>query len=167
MILSDRFESYLARWRTLEPRERRAVAGGVAITLILLAYVLIWAPLSADLTHLRHAVPRDRARLVVMRREAATVRRLRASAPKAAGTNLMTLIERTAVAGGVRSAIVRMQPSGRYGARIVFDHVDFNVLVLWLTNLQLQGIHVRRASIDRRTAAGEVSASLTLAEPHP
>ncbi len=163
----DRFESYLARWRTLEARERRALTWGAAITLILFTYVLIWAPLSADLARLRRVVPRDHARLAVMRREAATVRRLRRIAPKVAGTNLMTLIERSAVAGGVRSAIVRMQPSGRYGARIVFDHVDFNVLIAWLAHLQLQGIHVRRASIDRRAAAGEVSASLTLAEPHP
>ncbi|MHB1950566.1 MAG: type II secretion system protein M [Acidiferrobacteraceae bacterium] len=167
MSLRDQFEPYLARWQALEPRERRIVAVGLSVALILAAYAWIWSPLSTDLARLRRIVPRDRTELATMRREAATVRALRESAPRAAGGNLMTRIGRSATASGVRAAIVRMQPSGRYGARIVFDHVDFNALIAWLADLQLQGIHVRRAEIDRRAAQGEVSASLTLAEPHP
>ncbi len=32
-------------------------------------------------------------------------------------------------AAGLRQEIVRMQPSGRHAARVVFDRVDFNTLV--------------------------------------
>ncbi len=166
MTLNDRFKPYIEHWRVLEPRERRIVAMGATVTLALLAYLLVWSPLSASLDRLRRIVPRDRGRLVVMRREMAMVHQIRLSAPKAAGGSLMSLIGRSATVAGLRQEIVRMQPSGRHAARVVFDRVDFNTLVAWLASLQQRGIHVRRASINRRRGPGEVSASLMLAEPH-
>lgn len=140
-----------------------ALVGSVAA--VLLGYLLIWSPLTSSLDGLREAVPRDRARLIEMQHEAQTAEQLRRQAPRMSNGNLMSVLEQSATQAGVRQQIVRMEPSGPHDARVVFDHVDFNTLVGWLGNLQQQGIAVRRASIDRGEAAGQVSATLLLSEP--
>lgn len=164
MTLREQWVSYQARWRGLDPRERRVLAAGGLVAAVLLGYLLIWSPLSTSLHHLGQAVPRDRARLLEMRHEAQTVAQLRRQAPPTSHANLMSILEQSATQAALRQQIVRMEPSGAHGARVVFDHVDFNTLVGWLASLQLQGIAVRRAAIDHGQAPGQVSATLLLSE---
>ena len=54
-------EQLYARWRTLQPRERIVLGSGATLALVMLGYALFWVPLQRDLSHLRTAVPKERA----------------------------------------------------------------------------------------------------------
>lgn len=152
-------------WQGREPRERVLLFWGGWLGTVLVLYLFVWTPLSLSVQSLQRSVPRDASRLALMRREASEVRNLRRLAPKPVGGNLMTVLEHTATADGLRQSIVRMEPNGRRRARVVLDHADFSEMVKWLADLQLRGIRVRRAQAERGTGVGQVSATLTVTEP--
>jgi general secretion pathway protein M len=156
-------EPYLARWRQLEARERRLVAWGGGALVLFLLYATIWAPISADLERLRASVPQNQAKLALMRAQAQEVAQLRARAPAAtAGGNLLSTVEQSAMNRGLRQSMTRIEPEGASAARVTFEEVNFNSLISWLAELQKQGVRVENANLQRRPAAGLVSARLVL-----
>ncbi|MHB8428672.1 MAG: type II secretion system protein GspM, partial [Acidiferrobacterales bacterium] len=66
-------EPHRARWRALQTRERVAVVIAAVVLGGFLFYDLLWAPVEHDLHELRVEVPRDRARLTIMRAQALQV----------------------------------------------------------------------------------------------
>ena len=156
-----------AWWAGLAPRERRIlVLGAVALGLIL-AWVAVWEPLLQGRSALRSDVARLSAEAVWMEQVADDVRRRarleqRAPALPGAGGSVLTLIEVSANAAGLRSALTRVQPEGE-GARLIMDAVGFDALMGWLAELELrQGLRVSELMIEGRQAAGQVSARLLL-----
>mgnify|MGYP001184118696 FL=1 len=136
-----------AWWAGLAPRERRIlVLGAVALGLIL-AWVAVWEPLLQGRSALRSDVARLSAEAVWMEQVADDVRRRarleqRAPALPGAGGSVLTLIEVSANAAGLRSALTRVQPEGE-GARLIMDAVGFDALMGWLAELELrQGLRV-------------------------
>ena len=156
-------EPYLVRWRELEARERRLLAGGAAALVLFLLYALIWAPMRAELERLRASVPQNEAKLTLMRTQAQEVAQLRVRAPAAAsGGNLLSTVEQSAINRGLRQTMTRIEPEGANAARVTFEEVNFNSLVSWLDDLQKQGVRVENANLQRRPGAGAVSARLVL-----
>lgn len=156
-----------AWWAGLAPRERRIlVLGAVALGLIL-AWVAVWEPLLQGRSALRSDVARLSAEAVWMEQVADDVRRRarleqRAPALPGAGGSVLTLIEVSANAAGLRSALTRVQPEGE-GARLIIDAVGFDALMGWLAELELrQGLRVSELMIEGQQAAGQVSARLLL-----
>ena len=156
-----------AWWAGLAPRERRIlVLGAVALGLIL-AWVAVWEPLLQGRSALRSDVARLSAEAVWMEQVADDVRRRarleqRAPALPGAGGSVLTLIEVSANAAGLRSALTRGQPEGE-GARLIMDAVGFDALMGWLAELELrQGLRVSELMIEGQQAAGQVSARLLL-----
>lgn len=156
-----------AWWAGLAPRERRIlVLGAVALGLIL-AWVAVWEPLLQGRSALRSDVARLSAEAVWMEQVADDVRRRarleqRAPALPGAGGSVLTLIEVSANAAGLRSALTRVQPEGD-GARLIMDAVGFDALMGWLAELELrQGLRVSELMIEGQQAAGQVSARLLL-----
>ena len=131
-----------AWWAGLAPRERRIlVLGAVALGLIL-AWVAVWEPLLQGRSALRSDVARLSAEAVWMEQVADDVRRRarleqRAPALPGAGGSVLTLIEVSANAAGLRSALTRVQPEGE-GARLIMDAVGFDALMGWLAELELR-----------------------------
>lgn len=156
-----------AWWAGLAPRERRIlVLGAVALGLIL-AWVAVWEPLLQGRSALRSDVARLSAEAVWMEQVADDVRRRarleqRAPALPGAGGSVLTLIEVSANAAGLRSALTRVQPEGE-GARLIMDAVGFDALMGWLAELeQRQGLRVSELMIEGQQAGGQVSARLLL-----
>ena len=156
-----------AWWAGLAPRERRIlVLGAVALGLIL-AWVAVWEPLLQGRSALRSDVARLSAEAVWMEQVADDVRRRarleqRAPALPGAGGSVLTLIEVSANAAGLRSALTRVHPEGE-GARLIMDAVGFDALMGWLAELELrQGLRVSELMIEGQQAAGQVSARLLL-----
>lgn len=156
-----------AWWAGLAPRERRIlVLGAVALGLIL-AWVAVWEPLLQGRSALRSDVARLSAEAVWMEQVADDVRRRarleqRSPALPGAGGSVLTLIEVSANAAGLRSALTRVQPEGE-GARLIIDAVGFDALMGWLAELELrQGLRVSELMIEGQQAAGQVSARLLL-----
>lgn len=155
---------YIEWWQRLDVRERRILIIGGVIVAALLFYALVWAPLQRDLVRLRASVPQDRAKLQLMRVQAAQIAQLRARAPASnrVGGNVLTALEQTANTRGIRRSIVRLEPEGAGGARVLMDEADFNQLLVWLSDLQEQGIRVEQASLQKKPTPGMVSARLLL-----
>ena len=156
-----------AWWAGLAPRERRILVLGAVVLGLLLAWVAVWEPLLQGRSALRSDVARLSAEAVWMEQVADDVRRRarleqRAPALPGEGGSVLTLIEVSANAAGLRSALTRVQPEGE-GARLILDRVGFDALMGWLAELeQRQGLQVSELMIEGQQAAGQVSVRLLL-----
>ena len=158
-------EPYRARWLALEPRERRVLTVTIVVLTAFLFYILLWSRMQSDLGRLRVSVPKDQARLSLMRAQATQVVQLRAQGVtgRTQGGNILSVIEQTAAARGLKQAITRMEPEGANNVRLNLDSVSFNALVTWLGDLQKQnGIRVDNTTLEALPAPGMVRARLLL-----
>ena len=162
--MRELLEQLRGRWRTLQPRERIVLSGGGTLALIMLGYALFWAPLQRDLSHLRVAVPKERAQLLQMRAQVREVAALRARAPAAGNnSNLLSTLERSAQEHKLRQYITRMEPDPVNGVRVSLDAVAFSALLQWLADLQRQsGVRADTATIAAQADTGIVNARLVL-----
>ncbi|HJX18565.1 MAG TPA: type II secretion system protein M [Acidiferrobacterales bacterium] len=157
------------QWNKLAPRERRlATAGGIVVGITLL-YMLFWLPVQKELARLRVSVPEERTQLQRMRSQAAVIKPLRArSGAKPAAGTLLSVVEQTASARGMRGFITRMEASGGNGVQLTLDAVPFNSLLSWLADLQdSHSLLVESTSLDAHTAPGTVNAKLKLIIENP
>lgn len=156
-------EPYLARWRSLQPRERHMVSA-VAIALVFILGIGFWLPMQRDIKRLRTAVPQARTQLAQMRLESAQIAQLRASGiATAAGGDIMARLEQSATAHGLKQSITRMEPESANNARVSLDGVNFDALAGWLGDLQSQsGLRVEKATLETRPVPGTVNARLVL-----
>ena len=157
------------QWNKLAPGERRlAMIGGVVVGATLL-YVLLWLPIQKELTRLRVSVPEERAQLQRMRAQAASIKPLRArSGAKPAPGTLLSVIEQSASARGMRGFVTRMEADGGNGVQLTLDAVPFNSLLSWLADLQdSHSLLIESTSMDAHSAPGTVNAKLKLRIENP
>jgi general secretion pathway protein M len=156
-------------WGKLAPGERRLAVLGGALAGAALLYVLVWLPMQKELARLRVSVPEERVQLQRMRAQAASIKPLRArgGATPSAGT-LLTVIEQSATARGIRGFVTRMEADGSNGAQLSLDAVPFNSLLSWLSDLQdSHSLLVDSTSMDAHTTPGTVNAKLKLRIENP
>jgi len=157
-------DSLRSQWNKLAPGERRlATIGGIVLGFTLL-YILFWLPVQAELTRLRQSVPVEHAQLLHMRSQAASIAPLRShrGTKPAAGT-LLSVIEQSATARGMRGFITRMDASGSNNVQLTLEAVSFNSLLSWLADLQdSYSLRVESTTVDAHTAPGTVKAKLKL-----
>lgn len=148
------------RWNDLpSPRRRLIVAGAIVLATTLL-YALAWLPLQRDLARLRAGVPLETEHLDWMRSQAPAVQAMRAKMSGAGGAPIPG-VEQAALTHGVRSYVTRLEAEGSAGARVTFEAVPFNALVVWISELQArQGLIVEEATINAHATAGLVNAQL-------
>ncbi len=157
------------QWNKLAPGERRlATIGGVLVGVTLL-YVLLWLPVQKELARLRVSVPEERTQLQRMRLQAASIKPLRArSGAKPAAGTLLSVIEQSAAARGMRGFVTRMEADGGSGVQLTLEAVPFNSLLSWLSDLQdSHSLLVESTSLDAHTAPGTVNAKLKLRVESP
>ena len=161
------FDRLRNAWHSLQSRERLIVGIGAVILLTLLGYSIVWAPVQRDLPNLRIDVPKQRTQFALMRVQAQQVARLRSGAPaKIASGNLLTKLEQSAQSRGLRENITRMEPDETNSVRLSLDSVDFNALLRWLKELQIQnGIRPETAIITAQSDPGLVNARLLMRGP--
>ncbi len=160
-----------AWWETLSARERLLVIGGLGLTLALLGYALVWEPFRTSHRQLQQRVAEQRADLIWMRQAAREVKRLSGNAgtsPTRDGRSLLTLVDQTARAAGLASAMKRVAPQGEDKLSAQLDGVEFDKLIPWLGTLEHDHrIAIVNLSIDRANATGLVNARVILRETRP
>lgn len=160
-----------AWWETLSARERLLVIGGLGLTLALLSYALVWEPFRTSHRQLQQRVAEQRADLIWMRQAAREVKRLSGNAgtsPTRDGRSLLTLVDQTARAAGLASALKRVAPQGEDKLSAQLDGVEFDKLIPWLGMLEHDHrIAIVNLSIDRANATGLVNARVILRETRP
>lgn len=155
---------------SLAPRERLMVIAAAAAVLLLLVYSLVWSPLRGGYLELRDSVAGQRDTAVWMQESAQTLARLRQSGAGSkglGGQSLLALADSTARAGGLASALKRVEPEGAASVRVWLDGASFDQVIQWLNGLaDRYGVNADTVSLERvADAAGRVNARLTLQAP--
>ncbi|WP_022963364.1 type II secretion system protein GspM [Halopseudomonas pelagia] len=153
-----------AWWAGLAPRERVILIVGMLVLALLLIWLAIIEPLANRRASLHSEVATLSADHDWMQQVATEVRR-RAAAQSGSGArapagngSVLTLVEVSANASGMRTSMERIQPEGQ-GARIWFDSVSFDALMRWLAELEKrQGLQISQLAVDAGSEPGQVSA---------
>jgi general secretion pathway protein M len=147
-------ETLLKNWQQLQARERLMLASGGIVVFGILFYVFILQPWHAAINHMQSALPFKRAELVWMRQTAELVQQggtISSQKPRGHGQSLMAVIEQTAKANGVSSAIQQMVPSENdQQVSVVLEGVSFNNWIKWVASLQTEyGVSIKQLTADR------------------
>jgi general secretion pathway protein M len=155
---------------SLAPRERLTVMAAAAVVVLLLLYSLVWSPLRGGYLELRDTVAVQRDTAVWMQESAQRLARLKrggASSQGLGGQSLLSLTDSTARAGGLASALKRVEPEGANSVRVWLEGASFDQLIQWLGSLaERYGVSADTVSLERvADAPGRVNARLTLQAP--
>ena len=145
----------------LAPRERRLLlVGAVAAAAILIFGMLI--PLDRSVTHAQQRLAKKRADLSWMQSVAPQIALLPPAAA-ANGESLLVIVDRSARASGLASALSGSEPGGPGSLSVRLEKAPFDALVGWLARLaQQNGVSVDSAVIERTGAPGLVNANIVL-----
>lgn len=151
----------------LESRERLMLIAGIVLLALLLFYAMVLAPLRSGYHALQENVSGQRATAVWMQESAQTIQRLRGSSGAAAkglgGRSLLAVTDSTARAGGLGSALKRVEPEGGNSVRVWLEGAPFDILIRWLGTLSTQhGVAADSVTLERNEAVGRVNVRLTL-----
>jgi general secretion pathway protein M len=157
-------------WNAREPREQRVLGVGAVIAVLVLAWSVIWHPLSASLDALQARVSAQRADLAGMQQAAARVATLRGQGARAKGErqgkSLLALADASARGNQLGNALKRVEPLGPKSVRVSLEGAAFDSLIDWLDGLSRDfGVVATDFSADRVEGVGLVNARVTLEEP--
>jgi general secretion pathway protein M len=152
-------------FKSLDERERLLVLATGGLSVLVIAYLILasfYKAVNAGATR----VERKQQDLAWMRSVAPMLRNLSASQPGASGESLFVIVDRTARQAGLPSAVTT--PNGERGVRVRLEGANFDIVVVWLANLQQQyGIGIESANFDSAGKSGIVNASLVLMRGGP
>ncbi len=156
-----------AWWQSLAANERRMLAIGAPLVVVMLGWALAWHPLALRRAQLQQDVDGQRRDLAYVRHAALEVERARATGLRARGDregkSLLALADATARAAGLEQALKRVEPSGPRSVRANFEAARFDTLVQWIEDLSRQyGVQAIDLSADRADGIGLVNARVTL-----
>ena len=145
-------------WGGRSARERRAIGWGVAALLLALALV-VWLDAERSRARLAAELPRLRASIAALERDAAEVGRIKAMGPVQAAppSPLVTLATNS---GGLPGATISVLDERRVK---LTGEIAFGALLEWLRNAQAtHNMKVDSARLEALAAPGRVRADLTL-----
>jgi type II secretory pathway component PulM len=153
-------------WRARPERERSLLAAGALVIAVMLYVALVWIPLERMRVRLGADLPALRASISALERDAAEVKRLRAT-PSAVPQNRSPLAPLMAANTWARELPgVQLTVPDEKHVRISGSDIAFTSLLDWLATAQAaHGLRVETARIEALPAAGRVRAELTLARP--
>jgi general secretion pathway protein M len=151
-------------WHLRPAHERRtlSIIAGVGALLLIVAFV--WLPLERSRARTAAELPRLRASIDALERDANEVRRLRAipAAGVQSGSRTAPLASLATNAGGVSGAQITVLDERR--ARLAGDDVSFASVLEWIRNAQAShGMRVESAKVQALPAPGRVRAEIVLA----
>lgn len=149
-------------WESLQPRERLILGAGGIVAIIIIGWKFALEPLGSGREQLRTQVAGKEQLLVDVLR-AGALDGAQADSGVPGQQSLYVLIDSTARAGGLGSALTRARPDGSNAINVTFSNASFDSLVAWLVTLnQNSGIYVDGASINTARQQGLVSGQLLL-----
>ena len=153
-----------ALFSSLSDRDKRFLAAGGFVLMLMLGYFLLYEPLSRDNQRLQAALERQDTDLVWMQQASRSLRnRPVAQAVATTDEPLLVIADRTIQVAGLKQQLKRIQPDGDDKIRLWLEQASFSALIKWLDTMQRQhGIRVDAATVDRQEATGVVNAKLVL-----
>jgi general secretion pathway protein M len=150
----------------LNPRERMIILVGAILIGLTAIYILALAPFYKSVATLSESVEERKADLAWMRSVAAEVEALSKNQPMIAAPtdeSLVVLVDRTAREAGLSSALTGQTPNGESGIRVRLESAAFDMVMMWLANLELShAVAIESATFDRASSPGLVNINLVL-----
>lgn len=148
-------------WSSRSERERKALSVGAALAGFLLLIAFVVLPIERSRERLAQELPRLRASIASLQRDADEVKRLRALPAAASGAS-SPLASLASNAGGLPGARINVIDDKR--VRVTGNDVAFGVLLEWLGAAQAtHGMRVESARLEALPSPGRVRAELVLA----
>lgn len=151
-------------WRARPERERSVLAAGALVAGVMLYVALVWLPLERMRARLAADLPALRASIVSLERDAAEVKRLRAT-PSTIPANKapLPLIMRANIWARELPGVTLTVPDESH-VKLSGADMRFTALLDWLATVQAaHGLRVEAARIEALPEVGHVRAELTLA----
>ena len=141
------------RWNKMNNREQKIVAWGGIGTILIMLYAFVWDPWQLALTQLQQQLPAkrtDAAWIESLARLAQQIDRSGGRRPAASGP-ILTVVENSAKAAGIRDQINQMSPGETSGqVRIWLDSTSFDQWLKWIDELYVKdGVQVVEAAVQR------------------
>jgi general secretion pathway protein M len=143
-------------------RERRVLAAGGIVLLILVGWGLVYQPMEQSRAKLVQRLPKLRAELRLMRVQAAEIERLRTHPGDTAGGTLEQRIKASAAAFGMAEGFTRFTPLTEDQVELATRPLPTGTWIDWLADLGRRGITVARCRISGGEQGGLASLELTL-----
>ncbi|MCK9489837.1 MAG: type II secretion system protein M [Xanthomonadales bacterium] len=162
--------SLQAWWQARQPRERRVLAAGAVLCLLLLAWVFVHKPMVDARAALVQGNARLAADLGQMRQIAARHQgqagQRSVSNRSRAGQSLLAVVDGGLRELGLGPSLRRIEPAGEGRVRVRLDAVPFDTLVAWLETLAAeQGVRLAEMAASRAEYAGQVDIQMLIEEP--
>ncbi len=159
-----------AWWQGRQTRERRVLALGAALTVLMLLWALVWKPLVDHRVALSEGNQRLAADLALMRASADELRGRQPAGEDAgrnrAGRSLLALADAGIREIGLAGSLRRIEPAGEGRVRLRLEAVPFDPIAQWLERLASeQGVRVAELSATRTEYAGQVDLQLLIEDP--
>jgi general secretion pathway protein M len=156
-------------WQGLAVRERRVVAIGGTLVLVLLAWAFIWDPLSTSRARLEAGVTQAEADLAWMREAVPRLAARRAQGGSIGadrgGRSLPALADGSLRESGLGPHLARIEPLGEGRVGLWFDDVGFDPWIVWLEGFAPRyGVRVEELTVDRSVGTGMVDARVVLVD---
>ncbi|MCW9025135.1 MAG: type II secretion system protein M [Gammaproteobacteria bacterium] len=156
------------RWQQLSSREQQLVILMTIVVSITLFYFLFWSPLQQGIDDGKTRYQAQTSALMKMQKQAAEAKSLRASGGTStsrikSSSSLLGLIERTAQQNKLKSALQKVQPDGKDGARVWMDNAPFDQVIQWLSVMGTRhGIIISEITFERQEDPGRVNSRILL-----
>ena len=149
----------------LKHREQLILLFGGVAALLMMLYLLVWAPLAERADNLAVQNSAAAAQLERVDSMASRLQTLRAAGDggqRRGGGNVSQLVNSRAATYGLK--VSRLQPNSRGELQVRFEDVAFNSLLSWMHQLEVSdGLRAREVSITRTSTPGVVSATIRVA----
>lgn len=166
----DKLLSPASQWlNTLQRRERNIVVAGSIALLVILFYLLIWEPITANYEQQKQTLEYQRQQYAWMKNATAEISSLKAAggslAARSKNQSISSLADRSAQVTGVKSFINKIEQS-KTGVKVVLTSANFDLVINWLSDMENKyAIICTQIKVDRSKEAGAVDVNVTLERP--
>jgi len=164
--LNDLFAPANLWLNTLEKRERQIVIGGAISLVIMLFYLIIWEPITAN--HEQQQLQHNSQRQLYswMKNARAEIQSLKSSGnssiARSRNQSISSLADRSATSSGIKPFIEKIDQSKK-GVKIRLKNANFDRIVIWLSDLENKyAITASKVKIEKTESKGSVDAQITL-----
>jgi general secretion pathway protein M len=138
----------------LSERERILVLSAGVVSVVVLFYYLIWAPLNNSLNTQSAALDSDQKLLVWVQEQSNRAQLLKSTGQVASFNGSLTqLVNQTTRAANI--SVSRLQPQDDE-LQVWIDEVPFNALMRWLQDLEQRGVIILQSDFSETNEAGIV-----------
>ena len=151
-----------ARWQGLQAREQQVLRLGAVIFGLLLVYLFIIDPVYSGRDEAEQRLQATRQALAVVQQQASDLKTSSAGAGTPGSGPLLTKVESSAQAEGLRGALKRLQPGGNDQIEVSLEGASYQQVMQWLGKLRSEGIRAQRVDIQVDRQSDLLQAQLVL-----